>query len=107
MVGGACAHERVCPQALRGRPTGKSPTTQPPESPGAEGVAGSYVAPSFHEAFNQALVTAGKLDQHMLGCSVMVSPSCSDAGGRRGSKTARKGRKKLVLFSTEGARGTS
>ena len=33
--------------------------------------------------------------------------SFSASGGKPGSKTAKKGRKKLVLFSTGGARGAN
>ena len=38
---------------------------------------------------------------------INVNTSFPGSGGKPGSKTAKKGKKKLVLFSTGGARGAS
>lgn len=54
------------------------------------GGVGTGSVPSFQEAFTEALLTAG-VSTHQGHCS---------------KKTAKKGRKKLVLFSTGGCRGT-
>ena len=74
-----------------------------------------HVIPSFQNAFNEALLSAS--------VSVLAAQSGESwllirllsllllfyaaSGGKPGSKTAKKGRKKLVLFSTGGMRGVN
>ena len=56
------------------------------------------MVPSFQDAFSEALVTASQ--------SVLAA-SRERSGRPGGSKAAKKGRKKLVLFTTGGTRRAS
>lgn len=91
---------------------GLLPLAHPPEVcvEGEEEREEGMAVPSFKEAFTEALLTAqvsAQLGQqttptppHPVHCAVYIII------GQSSKKTAKKGRKKLVLFSTGGARGT-
>ena len=74
-----------------------------------------HVIPSFQNAFNEALLSASvSVLAAQSGESLLLIRLLSllllyfaASGGKPGSKTARKGRKKLVLFSTGGMRGVN
>ena len=77
----------------------------------------SQVVPSFRSAFNEALLSASVSviaaqsgeSPYLMVKSVPFSLHCffTASGGKPGSRTAKKGRKKLVLFSTGGMRGVN
>ena len=82
------------------------------EEEGGEG----HVIPSFQNAFNEALLSASvsvlaAQSGELLSCGEIsyyhhhALFTFTASGGKPGSKTAKKGRKKLVLFSTGGMRG--
>ena len=76
-----------------------------------------HVIPSFQNAFNEALLSASvSVLAAQSGESLLLIRLLSllllllhfaASGGKPGSKTAKKGRKKLVLFSTGGMRGVN
>ena len=69
--------------------------TKQSEVDDGEGEEEDAIVPSFQDAFSEALVTA----------SQSVLAASQERGGRPGgSKAAKKGRKKLVLFTTGGTR---
>lgn len=69
------------------------------------------LVPSFQDAFNEAFQTASEsVFAATKGTFIQTGTNlykfiCLDNGGKPGNKTAKKGRKKLVLFSTGGNRG--
>ncbi len=66
--------------------------------------------PSFQDAFQEAsesVLAAHKGTRYLFCTSVQFTVMMSAPGGKPGSKTAKKGRKKLVLFSTGGSRGAN
>ena len=72
-----------------------SVVTKQSEVGDGEGDDDDAMVPSFQDAFSEALVTA----------SQSVLAASQERGGRPGgSKAAKKGRKKLVLFTTGGTR---
>ena len=76
-----------------------------------------HVIPSFQNAFNEALLSASvsvlaaqsgeSLLLIQLLSLLLLFLNFAASGGKPGSKTAKKGRKKLVLFSTGGMRGVN
>ena len=82
-----------------------------------DGKDGEYhIIPSFQNAFNEALlsasvsVLAAQSGESLLLIrllSLLLLLYFAASGGKPGSKTAKKGRKKLVLFSTGGMRGVN
>ena len=73
-----------------------------------------HVIPSFQNAFNEALLSASVSvlaaqsgESWLLIRLLSLLLFYAASGGKPGSKTAKKGRKKLVLFSTGGMRGVN